>query len=311
MATTVQPPPIDTPEQSFGSEEVAAEMMETVRAHGIVEAAGDSVIYTVEAPESPKYEGVGVIVPGFGGFKRTSRDLRHELALEGLTTVSFTPVRHDRQPVWTRLADSQSAHVETLGAVLADLPINKDVMVQLPRQDWRRHVLLPHSMGNLAAARYAEVDSGAQTEGIVSLAGVGLGSPSVLQLLETVPKGLPRALATELLPFLLARKVEITPRNVWRIIHYYASNPARTAGEMYACLSTDIRPTIHQLGAKGVTSAFISFEHDALIPPNPYIGNVVDYYTEMPDAGHMAPQLKAQRVARTIIGTLDALELAA
>lgn len=312
MATTLESPEAISPGLLSGSEQSSRIEPEVITMHGTVEAAGIPVEYTIEsAPDVVQYEGFGIIAPGFGGFKRTSRDLGHQLALAGITTARYTPVRRDDHCIWSRLSNSQQAHADTITAVAEDIAGDENARARLPNIDFDRRILLPHSMGGLATTQHAREAPSGKTEAIINLASAGFGTPNLPQLAETVPKGLHKAIFQELIPFITSGKIDVTPLNFWRFVHYYGVNPARTVGEIYACLSTDVRPEVWALGKQGVRSAFIAFEHDSLIPPNEDLHDTVDYYEVMPDAGHMAPQLKAERVAKAISDAIDVLDIAA
>lgn len=313
MATELQPVTETPPELDPGAEISASNDFDTITVHGEVFVAGTAVEYTIESPpeEHLVYEGLAIIAPGFGGFKRTSRPLRHEMAMAGVVSVSYSPVRRDDHSIWSRLARSQQAHADTITAVASDIAKQGLDNTDVAPVDVTRRVLLPHSMGGLATAQHATDVTHGKTEAIINLAAAGFGSPTVPELLQTVPKNLHRAIFQELIPFIVSGKVDVTPQNFWRFLHYYGVNPARTVGEMYACLSTDVRPTIWQLGRQGVLSAFLAFEHDALIPPNENLVDTVDYYEVIPKSGHMAPQLKAKEVAKGVTDTLDVLDIAA
>ncbi len=313
MATELQPVIANPPELDPGAEISASNEFETTTTHGEVVVAGTTVEYTIESPPEDHivYEGLAIIAPGFGGFKRTSRPLRHEMALAGVVSVSYSPVRRDDHSLWSRLARSQQAHADTITAVASDIADQDFSDTDVPPVDVTRRVLLPHSMGGLATAQHASDTPHGTTEAIINLAAAGFGSPTIPELLETIPKNLHHAVFKELIPFVMSGKVDVTPQNFWRFLHYYGVNPTRTIGEIYACLSTDVRPTVWQLGRQGVLSAFLAFEHDALIPPHDNLGDTVDYYEVMPGAGHMAPQLKAKEVAQGVVDTMEVLDIAA
>lgn len=119
-------------------------------AHGAVDVPGayDPVRYTVSVSHTPSSPVMRMIVPGFGGMKRSSRELRDALAeQEGLTTISLEPPRngglvHD-------VLDPQRVHVDALAAILQDLPNNEqlDEARNGYSLNFGQVILLPHSMG--------------------------------------------------------------------------------------------------------------------------------------------------------------------
>ncbi len=276
--------------------------------HGLVEVSGQEIQYTGAYPEELKYDGVAITIPGFGGFKQTSRPLRTTLAQEGVATITYGPARDDDYNTADRLLNSQELHTKTVEAIIEDLRDNPYVRSEVPnggKIDFDRIWLLPHSMGNLAAADFAE-EHYSQVEAITSLAGVGHGSPTLKQFLNPlfIPKAA-LAIRHEVLPYLKSGLVDINAANAYRALHYYAKNPTRTIGEAIACLTTDLRPTYERLGELGVKTAFIAFEHDCLIPVNVQIAENVDQYREVRGTGHLAPMLKSARVVSHAIETLN------
>ena len=284
----------------------------TYLAQGQVNLGQTTIQYTGEFPEERVYDGWASIQPGFGGYKRTSRALRHAMAEAGIATITYGPARDDDYNLWTRLTNSQEAHTRTLEAIAEAIPDNQVIRRTMPGGqdiDFDQQLLVPHSMGGLAAAPYAEKHP-SKVDAIINLGSAGYGSPTLAQLAQTVPGGIGRAIWNELIPGLRSAEISIRPINVARVVHYYARNPARTIGEMVACLKTDVRPSAQKLGEQGVKSAFIAFEHDCLIPPNNSIADNVEHYRVMPDSGHLAPQLKAQQVAQTVMASLRELHIA-
>ncbi|HSX44793.1 MAG TPA: hypothetical protein VLF39_01615 [Candidatus Saccharimonadales bacterium] len=286
-------------------------------AHGQVDVGRVPISYTAGLPEQRIYDGWASFEPGFGGLKSTSRPLRNALSELGLITVTYGPARNDNDNPWTRLTRSQDTHIQTIEAIANDISKNPAIKRTAPDYktiDFDRQVLIPHSMGGLAAVPYAEKqinndNHNTSIDAIISLSSAGYGSPSFKQIAHAIPLGVGRAIRDELVPGLKNTDIAINPTNLARIIHYYGRNPGRTIGEALSCLTQDVRPAVKRLGEQGVKTAFIAFENDILIPPNEQISDVVDLYHVMPDSGHSAPQFEPKRVANMIVDSLHQLEL--
>lgn len=297
--------PLETPE--------TVPTVNTYIAHGTVPTANSLIEYNAEFPETLVYDGWALIGSGFGGLEQTYRPLLHALALEGFFAATFTPQRNDDHSLWEQLSDPQQLHVDTIEALASAVPQNPEVReilgpYRLP--NFKRLLLLPHSMHGIPAARYAAMRPDT-VDAILNLASVGYGSPTLGQLAITTPTGIIQALKHELIPYLTSGDIDISIANVLGFIHYFAKNPARTAGELISCLRTDIRPVAEQLDNRNVKNAFIAMQYDCLIPPNDNIADTVDLYHVLPGTGHLSPQVKAAKVARAAKATLQQLHLAA
>lgn len=275
-------------------------------AHGsvAVKYAHDPVKYTITIPTDVVHPTAHLIVPGFGGFKRSSRGLRNAFSLHQSTAaISFEPPRignrlHD-------LFDSQRLHTDTIDAILNDLPNN----VQLRdtangnKLDLGSVVLDAHSMGGLSATRYAMAHPD-NVKLLTYLEAVGLEDPRLMRFL---PRLLPTILK-DIGPSLRDGEFDEdgnNPRILLNALHYYARNPVRTIGEMGSCVSADIREQVVALGMLGVKRAMLYGGSDALIPAEPSVtssGRLVDHCEVMREVGHAGPQTQATRVSARLAG---------
>lgn len=268
---------------------------ETIALHG------QEVNMTTEVPFSPTTDQVAYIIPGFGGIKASSDPLRSELARLGVTTVSYSPARKG-VTFLSDLLRSQDLHVDTINGITKRLADSSARYSKHTEQrfafDPYKQLMVPHSMGGLAAANYAAQNPD-NISAIVNLAAAGYGSPKLGALASDVPAGIIGGIWHELRPFARTQSADQAKQLLKTVLHYYASNPSRTIGEMYSCLSTDVRPQIAQLGNR---VAYLAFKYDILIPPSEEaVSGAVNMYHEFENMGHLGPQVKPNPIARKII----------
>jgi hypothetical protein len=268
---------------------------------GIVEVGGTTLQWTVQLPEEIRYPGIARIVNGFGGYKATSRVLRKALAQEGFVTCTEEPVRANDATSWDDLTDPQAAHVQTHRAVhdaifdhpeFKESPHAKDIAKEAT-------LWLPHSMGGLSVARLVD-EKPDETVGIINLMAAGYGSPNILQLARTLPKGIPGGIKKELIPYLRSGHINPDLDNFVRITQYYARNPFRTAGEAWSCIREDVRPRAERIRNAGIRIGYLAAEFDCLVPPDDSIADHVDTYREIKGMGHLGPQLKPNDITRNV-----------
>lgn len=259
--------------------------------HGKVIVEGQPVEYTEELATYPSAT-KAIIVPGFGGFKRTSRELRHAVAQDGMDGVSYDPLRKGTRTRRDKLLYPQVTHVSTIRAIHDDLQINEAV-----RHDHAEAydlILLAHSMGGLAATDFA-LEHPDHVDMVVYLGSAGFGSPTINQLAHTSPRAVVGMLQHELVPFVRDRHIDVTPKNVLRVMRYYGSDRWRTAGEAASCLRHDMREKVKELGRQGIQTVALQFEHDIAVPKADVEACTVS--DTIPGTGHIAPMLKPERVA--------------
>jgi pimeloyl-ACP methyl ester carboxylesterase len=237
----------------------------------------------------------------------------HALAVRGVATLRYDPVRRDNDPLLFRLLEPQAVHTDTVTALARHVPNNNRLVHEVPEiksYDLFRHAHLPHSMGGHPATEHSSTNK-ENTDVIINLATVGLGSPTLAQLARNLPAGIPRGIFNEFIPGIFEGYLEVSAVNLASSVKYFFHNPIRTISEAMSCLTADLRPAIRRLGESGVKTAFIGFERDCLIPPNDEIANDVDRFSVIPRLGHMAPQVKPNEVANQIVKTIEDFGLAA
>lgn len=263
--------------------------------------------YTFEPARKPSPLAGGeiaVITPGFGGMKFTSRALRRALADEGVPAVSYEPLRGDDRSLTERLADPQRLHEETLSAVIEDLDQVAGIrFMSGDGPEKHKVILLPHSMGGLAATRYA-LGREETVDSVLFLQSVGFGSPNLPQLVRNMPRRMFGSLQREFLPFLTSGHIDLKAKYAFGILDYYLANPARTIGEIRSCLTDDLDEMVLALGASGINTAYAHAEHDILVTANrERTSGVVHLFEEVKGIGHLGPQSKPDRVARWAVAT--------
>lgn len=272
-------------------------------AHGRVVAGQDIVDWTAEFPENPVYDGLAMIVPGYLGVKQSSRSPRHALYENDIACVSYSPARVGEKVWYDGYDDPQAVHAETLLAIAYDLRARRqDIIRQAPyaeQIDFDRKLLVPHSMGGLAAPRYALMEPGA-VDAIHGLATVGFGHPTLPELAIDIPKGVAGSIRHELLPALLGGHIEINLRNARDVNRYYSR--LRFIFEGLSCLNHRTEGEVARLDELGISYHYLGFGRDILVRPTNDIADHVASLTVMDKYGHLAPQVKADKVAKHIAG---------
>lgn len=287
----------------FGSDEILnqGQCGPVFLIHGQENVFGSKVNWTAAIPEELTQESLNVIVPGFGGIKRSSRGLRTANAENGAATVSYAPARDDNQSVFHNLTAPQDVHVATIDAVINGVGralVSKEHHGLPHRRSISNDdvVLIPHSMGGLSATPYALENMG-RIRAVHYLAAAGFGDPTILSLVESVSKDLKWSIKNELLPLGLSSNFHPAYRNLARIGLYYASHLDRTVGEANSCLTEDICEDVDTLTNEGIYTTYDSYEHDFLIMPNENIARIVNEYRMRKGLGHLAPQVHPRTVA--------------
>lgn len=286
--------------------------MPTTLVHGRVFVDSTLIEYTGEFPEEPSSGVLNLIMGGFGGFKRTSRALRHAAAVRGEASISADQIRADKRSPVERLLKPQKAHIDVIEAVAYDVASRNDLKHVPNAQvygDFMSFSAIPHSMAGLSAMRFAARHPDKVLD-VVEIQAVGKKSPTIDQLLFSLPQGIIDSTRHEFLPYVLGDAIDRTPRNVGRFIHYYGRNPLRTIGEMASCIRESNIEQTEKVRASGRFVAYLAGQYDILVPRTAHIAELVDLYRVMP-LGHLAPQHRAGKVADHIIDAHQQFRLTA
>lgn len=283
--------------------------------HGVVEVGEGTTKYTFQpAAEINPLPGITVgIIPGFGGKKFTSRALRNAFADKGVGSFTYDPIRKDGKGWREHWNDPQLAHEETISAIVIDLanhveinftdtePIDNHPTETDTEVVKNKLLLLPHSMGGPAAARYAE-NRQQTVDSVFFLQCIGFGSPTIPQLARNVPRKLIGSFKNEFLPFLRSGNIDIDPRYMLGVLDYYFSVPTRTAGEIRSCLTENIMDLVVSLGHAGIQTAYADGEHDILVAvTDEATDGVVHLRQKIKGVGHLGPQAKPDRIVSWVI----------
>ena len=297
-------PELETNALFFDNPQLA---QETGLYHGNVRVHRSDVAYTLEVPENMEVDGLAYVNPGFGGVKLTSDPLRHSLAEFGMATVSLTPGRNSH----TRLSDmfhAQNLHAETLDAVSKDIGEKLfRIKQQVPngnKIDPYHKIIIPHSMGGLSAIEHAEADAKngyPQVDMIINLAAAGYSKMTVLGMAKSIARGAVPGMRHELITFAKQQNPEDAKKILSDVVVYYGGNPVRTAGEVLSIFRSNLRHRALTLRNQGTRVAYYSMQYDCLVRPDQSIEDFVDYYEEIKNTGHLAPQIKPQLLAGKII----------
>lgn len=268
-----------------------------------VESARTPVPYTLAIPEYPRIAATAVIVPGFCAIKRTSRELRNELAYQGIPTVSYNPARvHSSRKDWLHHAvNPQRLHYDTLAAVDRDIRLSIE-QAKVPEGiqiSNAKRILIAHSMGNLAAIDFA-VDHPMRVDSLVSIGGAGMEEPLGLKLVARTKDVVLRDVAAAALT---GKFKGYGLKVATNTIHYVARNPVRTAAEVISCTVADKRQAVERLAELGVRQVvFCPMNDDFFYPEDTIkaVGEAVDYWEIIENLQHTGPQTQARRVAQII-----------
>ncbi|CAN5334130.1 hypothetical protein BH09PAT4_BH09PAT4_07050 [soil metagenome] len=267
----------------------------TVKLHGAVRVSGEKkpVEWTAEFPEVITYEGLTLLIPGFGGIKRSSRDERHANAVQGRPTISYDPARISGS-IRENLFNSQDLHTRTAEEVLYAVQerISSDRSIPSPgKLDVDRVVLSAHSMGGFAATELGLKHPGL-TESVIYKGAAGFWPLSLRDMK-------PLVLLQEINAYVASGRIEPSIRNLYRIARYYSRDLSRTTGEAATCLTQDISARIEKLGER-TTTAYLGFENDPLVPVDKaqqIARPLVNRFVILGGVGHLAPQLYPEDTA--------------
>lgn len=255
----------------------------------------EAVSWTAEFPNDElAYDGIVMLLPGFGGIEQSSRGEREANAQNGIPCVSYDPARLSWN-VLGNLAGSQSLHTRTADAVMTAVTKAVANRRNIPNQsaiNLERFILSAHSMGGFAATELGLKRPG-QVESVVYKASPGFGKHGF----DLV------GLMSELNDLLSSGEIEPSIRTYTRAARYILNNPVRTAGELRACVTVDNSPNVARLGDLGVNLAYLGFEDDTMVPPAEVMSGVqkvIDVTHVMPGVGHLAPQRHPLQVAEKV-----------
>lgn len=281
--------------------------------HGSVRVNGTEVHYKGYFPEIRTEQGLGIMVPGYGGFYKSSEPIGQALAGQGLANIIYDPARTDNSSMLNDFKNPQKLHVDTIRAISSSVRRNKTIKNWMPdgnNASQEDRLIVTHSMGGLSGAKYAH-ENPEETEIIFFLKAAGFGGPTLSQLAKSVPSGIIGSIQHEIIPYLRSGDIEINKQNLSRVLHYFGfgknARITRPMGEGLSCLWEDVREITKNLGQLGVKSVYIDAERDILVHPAPGIENIVDKYIVLKKYGHMAPQRKALHVAQLILKTRSEL----
>lgn len=269
--------------------------------HGRIIAGGDAVDWTLEVPDDLAYDGLVHVIPGYGGIKRSSRQPRHAAVQQGYAALSYEPARHDKGGWWQAALNPQDLHAQTLQAISGDLRTQAPALSrQLPQElDLDKKLLWPHSMGGLAAVKFAKSEPGS-IDMIAHTATVGFGHPTVWELATDVPRGILGSARHELLRMARNGDLEFSPRNLSRVINYYVN--MRAVFEGRSCVRDDVRSDVADLQDKhGIENDYLGLKHDILVRPSRDVAQFVTKHEILEDAGHLAFIIKAPEVFRRVV----------
>lgn len=280
-------------------DEFRKEKQPTHLVHGHV-STGGGVDWTLEVPENPTYQGLTFFVPGYLGIKQSSREPRKAGAQLGEATLSYSPAREDGLAWYKGWQDPQFLHVKVLGDIYDDVLQHKEQITRLTpgatMLDFERVRLKLHSMGGLAGPRFA-LNHSSSVESLVGYATVGFGHPTIWELAQDIPSKAPAAIKHELIPGFTTGAIEMNIRNARDFVRYYSR--LRVLFEGLSCIRDKTIQEVDSLADKNIPYHYVAFENDILVRPSEDISEFVSSFHVMKKYGHLAPQVKADKVART------------
>jgi pimeloyl-ACP methyl ester carboxylesterase len=271
-------------------------------AHGSIDIEHETVYWTAIFSENKlAIDGLSVFLSGFGAPKHTSTPFASELAVMGYPNITFTPPRRNARSRWQRTTDPQSFHAEAITAVTNSFRKQTTLRKSLPHGDTLdldNELLITHSMGGLSASRYAQTST--RVQDIIHISAVGFGSPTLRDIMTSVPLGLKDTLVKEIVPGVRNKHVEISTKYILEMLRHCAVSPGQTIDEALSCVLEDVRPRHQELRKRGIKIGYLAAQYDTVVRPKANIARHVDTYHVMPGLGHIAPQCKPNRVANAV-----------
>lgn len=269
----------------------------TVKIHGSVKVDGakEAVPWTAEFPEEISYNGLTLLIPGFGGIKRSSRDERNANAEMGRPTISYDPARIGGS-VYENIMNSQDLHTRTAEGIIFAVQDEIATNHSIPNRsqiDTTRVVASVHSMGGYPGTELGLRHSG-MVESVIYKGAAGFWPLSVLDIR-------PLRLAQAVKDYAMSGRIEPNLNNLYRIVRYYGRDPSRTLGEMATCFLDDISEQVAGLADRGVTTGYLAFENDELVSAKKArekTEGIVGQFALLAGIGHLGPQSHPEETAR-------------
>lgn len=261
----------------------------------------EDIEWTLEVPEDDlAYDGLVLLVPGLGCIKRHSRGERHANAAAGEASVSFAPARSSERPL-EDIFSAPKLQARAADVVITDVQnrLRSDAAIPNRSQiDPYRITMSPHSMGGFAATTVSLWRSD-EIEAVIYKASVGFGSPD-WKALHQIRLG---RTSLEIMDYLGSDQVKVTLRTIGKSVKYFLGNPARSLGEVAACLSHSMAEEVAALSEEGIPTAYLGFGRDGLVPvkaAEPAARKLVDIFEVIPEFGHLAPQRHPNETAAAV-----------
>ncbi len=268
--------------------------------------SGAVIDYTVRGFDHPLSNRRVVVSPGFGGIKPAYGDFRDAMAEElNGDTASYRQPRTERGLRGFTPDKLKNPHKLGKQAVVAMIDVMRE------RYPDQKVTLIGHSMGgpNAVDAALRRLDD---VEDIILLGSGGLEEG---QNVARIAARLPKVAARE------GRSVLNMPRKdslsmLGQAAFHMARNPHRTIGEARDIGSRNIMvEEISALQAHNIGVHAVQLEHDEFFPTDiaeQHAGWLVDSFSVIAGADHLAPQTEPQMVAEhiaSILNLADAPEL--
>lgn len=273
--------------------------------HGRVPVGKGEIDWTLEVPQEPKFDGIGMLAPGYLGIKQSSRAFRHALASEhGIANLTYRPdVQSDGD--WREIiTEPQQLHAQALWTIAADLRFHAGDIKKIPggnKLDTTKLLMLAHSMGGLAIPRFTYREPGSVYK-MVGLMTCGFGFPTIAALGTDAPSKLYGTAKHEVLPAYLQGNVESSWRNISDMMRYVGR--LRFMFEGLSCLRDDMRPIVSDLAAKGIEYDYLAAKYDWLVRPDASVSDHVSSHKVIENGGHLLtlakPSLAAAHVAESV-----------
>lgn len=265
---------------------------------GQLQVQRDTVRWSFYIPENRVYDGYAVYVPGYFGIHHSSNAPQKELAQRGVATLTYSPARVGSS-WWETATDPQALHAQTIhdiGEHLLEQCIHKEAP-DATNLNLEKMMLVAHSMGGLAATRFATLQPGS-VDIIYKLAACGYGHPTLPELAIDIPRGMVGFIRDELIPALSSGNIEPTIHNALDALNYLRH--VRALFEARSCLLEDSRPAIQAAREAGITVAYQAYERDMLVRPDISVADHVDHHEIVPEFGHLSPISRAGHIAEKI-----------
>lgn len=269
-----------------------------IRGEVTIPGVDKPIEYVGSMPDNLSTDVLNLVVPGFGGIKRSYKSFADIMAAqEEIFTVSFAPARSGPS-----ILDPQLVHEDTIKAITQGIASNKEL--EGSGIDFGHFTASLHSMGAIAGTRHAK-SYPSEVASMIYVNPVGFEpSGAYAKYIRRIGP----CAVKEIIPGFLKREFKdhqnlMTGINMGK---HLLGNVIQTGGEIYSCHTADLRRDVTRLRAMGLGLGVILGGKDGLVSSEASASEVkylVDHCEIVPELDHFGPQKQPDKVA-TYVGSM-------